>query len=147
TLFVITTDHGMAQQDVSLKANPARIPQRDGMEAVTTEPLIYLRDLDVQIVAQADGRTATVTVLDNDAGVSGEKAPVAKAEILVTDSKDGKVARVVTDVNGVAGISVPADLAPADLRLRVQADGFNPRHMLLDGSNLALDLRRVLYGV
>lgn len=147
TLFVITTDHGMAQQDVSLKANPARIPQRDGMEAVTTEPLIYLRDLDVQIVAQADGRTATVTVLDNDAGVSGEKAPVARAEILVTDSKDGKVARVLTDANGVAGISVPADLTPADLRLRVQADGFNPRHMLLDGSNLALDLRRVLYGV
>jgi predicted AlkP superfamily pyrophosphatase or phosphodiesterase len=146
TLFVITTDHGMAQQDVSLKANPARIPERDGMEAVTTEPLIYLRDLDVEIVAQADGRTAQITVLDNDAGPSGEKAPVARAEVLVSDHKDGKVARTLTDANGLTGISIPADLAPADLRVRVHADGFNPRHMLLDGSNLALDLRRVLYG-
>jgi hypothetical protein len=146
TLFVITTDHGMAQQDVSLKANPARIPERDGMEAVTTEPLIYLRDLDVEIVAQADGRTAQITVLDNDAGPSGEKAPVARAEVLVSDHRDGKVARTLTDANGLTGISIPADLAPADLRVRVQADGFNPRHMLLDGSNLALDLRRVLYG-
>lgn len=146
TLFVITTDHGMAQQDVSLKANPARIPQRDGMEAVTTEPLVYLRDLHVELVAQADGRTAQVTVLDNDAGPSGEKPPVAGAEILVSDHKDGKVARVLADANGVAGISIPADLATADLRIRIAAEGFNPRHMLLDGSNLALDLRRVLYG-
>jgi hypothetical protein len=116
------------------------------MEAVTTEPLIYLRDLDVEIVAQADGRTAQITVLDNDAGPSGEKAPVARAEVLVSDHKDGKVARTLTDANGLTGISIPADLAPADLRVRVHADGFNPRHMLLDGSNLALDLRRVLYG-
>ena len=147
TLFVITTDHGMAQQDVSLKANPARIPQRDGMEAVTTEPLVYLRDLDVDIIVQMDGRTAQVTVLDNDAGPSGEMPPVAGAEILVSDHKDGKVARTLTDANGVAGISIPADLEPADLRVRVHADGFNPRHMLMDGSNLALDLRHVLYGV
>ncbi len=146
TLFVITTDHGMAQQDVSLKANPARIPQRDGMAAVTTEPLVYLRDLHVELVAQADGRTAQVTVLDNDAGPSGEKPPIAGAEILVSDHKDGKVARVLSDANGVAGISIPADLEPGDLRIRIASEGFNPRHMLLDGSNLALDLRRVLYG-
>ena len=145
TLFVITTDHGMAQQDVSLKANPARIPQRDGMEAITTEPLVYLRDLHVEIVAQADGRTAQVTVLDNDAGPSGEKPPIAGAEILVQDHKDGRVARTLTDANGVAGISIPADLTPADLRVRVHAEGFNPRHMLLDGSNLTLDLRQILY--
>lgn len=146
TLFVITTDHGMATQDVSLRANPARIPQRDGMEAVTTEPLVYLRDLAVEIVVQRDGRTAQVTVLDNDPGLSGEHPPVASAEILVSDHRDGKVARVLTDTNGVAGISIPADLDPADLRIAVRADGFNARHMLMDGSNLALDLRDVLYG-
>jgi len=146
TLFVITTDHGMAQQDVSLKANPARIPQRDGMEAVTTEPLVYLRDLHVEIVAQADGRTAQFTVLDNDAGPSGDKPPIERAEILVSDHRDGKVARTLTDANGVAGISIPADLTPADLRVRIQADGFNARHMRLDGTNFALDLRQVLYG-
>ncbi len=71
TLFVITTDHGMALQDTALNGNPARIPERSGMAAVTTEPLIYLRDLDVTIEVQADGRTARVTVLDNDALPSG----------------------------------------------------------------------------
>ena len=49
TLFIVTTDHGMATQDVSLKANPARIPERAGMAAVTCEPNICLRDLDVSI--------------------------------------------------------------------------------------------------
>lgn len=147
TLFVITTDHGMAQQDISLKANPARIPQRDGMAAVTTEPLVYLRDLDVEVVVQADGRTAQITVLDNDAEASGEKPPIHNAEILVSDHRDGKVARVLTDANGVAGISIPADLQPADLRVAIHAPEFNSRHMLLDGNNLAIDLREVLYGV
>lgn len=145
TLFVVTTDHGMATQDVSLRANPARIPQRDGMAAVTTEPLIYLRDLHVEVVVQRDGRTAQLTVLDNDAEPSGEKPPVADAEILVSDHRDGKVARVITDANGVAGISIPADLEPAGLRLAIQADGFNSRHMRMDGSNFALNLREVLY--
>jgi hypothetical protein len=145
TLFVVTTDHGMATQDVSLRANPARIPQRDGMAAVTTEPLIYLRDLHVEVVVQRDGRTAQLTVLDNDAEASGEKPPVADAEILVSDHRDGKVARVITDANGVAGISIPADLEPAGLRLAIQADGFNSRHMRMDGSNFALNLREVLY--
>ncbi|HMO55260.1 MAG TPA: alkaline phosphatase family protein, partial [Tepidiformaceae bacterium] len=146
TLFVITTDHGMATQDVTLRANPARIPQRDGMAAITTEPLVYLRDVDVEVVVQRDGRTAQITVLDNDAGPSGEKPPISGAEILVSDHRDGKVARVFTDANGVAGISIPADLEPADLRFAVHAEGFNTRHMLMDGSNLALDLAGVLYG-
>jgi hypothetical protein len=146
TLFIVTTDHGMATQDISLRANPARIPQRDGMAAVTTEPLIYLRDVHVDVVVQRDGRTAQVTVLDNDAGPTGEKPPIAGAEILVTDHRDGKVARVVTDANGVAGLSIPADLDPVDLRLAIHAEGFNSRHMRMDGSNFALDLREVLYG-
>jgi len=146
TLFVITTDHGMAQQDISLKANPARIPQRDGMAAVTTEPLVYLRDLRVEVVVQRDGRTAQVTVLDNDANGAGEYPPVSGASILVSDHRDGVVSRMHSDENGLAGISIPADMDPSDLRLAVQAEGFNHRHLLMDGTNLALDLRRVLYG-
>ncbi len=116
------------------------------MAAITTEPLVYLRDLDVEVVVQRDGRTAQVTVLDNDAGPSGEKHPAGGAEVLVSDHRDGLVARVVTDANGVAGISIPADLEPADLRIAVQVEGFNSRHMRMDGSNFALDLREVLYG-
>jgi len=147
TLFVITTDHGMAIQDVSLRANPARIPERDGMAAVTTEPLVYLRDLDVAMLVAHDGRTAQVSVLDNDPDVNGERQPVAGTEILVTDHVDGVVARAMTDAGGAAGTAIPADLLPSELRIVIRADGFNSRHMRLDGSNLALDLRQVLYGV
>jgi arylsulfatase A-like enzyme len=146
TLFVITTDHGMALQDVSLRANPARIPQRDGMAAITTEPMVYLRDLAVEITVAHDGRTAQIVVLDNDADTTGEHPPVEGAEIIVSDHKDGRVAKTSTDAAGNAGIAIPADMDPEDLRIAVRAEDFNPRHMLLDGSNLALNLRRVLYG-
>jgi hypothetical protein len=145
TLFVVTTDHGMAIQDAELKANPARIPERDGMAAITTEPLVYLRDLDVAVQVAHDGRTAQISVLDNDADASGQNPPVPGAEILVSDHRDGRVARTTTDSGGNAGIAIPADMEPADLRLAIHAGGFNRRHMLLDGSNLALDLREVLY--
>ncbi|MGI8926444.1 MAG: alkaline phosphatase family protein [Tepidiformaceae bacterium] len=146
TLFVVTTDHGMAIQDVSLKANAARIPARDGMEAIVTEPFVYLRDMDVEIAVAPDGRTAQVTVLDNDADTTGARPPLAGAGILVSDHRDGLVAKAQTNAEGTAGIAVPAELAPAELRLVVRAAGFNPRHMRLDGTNLALDLRQALYG-
>ncbi len=146
TLFVITTDHGMAVQDVGLSANPARIPERMGMAAVTTEPLVYLRDLHVEVNVAPDGRTCQVTVLDNDADTSGEQPAVAEAEVLVSDHVDGKVALTRTDEGGVCGFAIPADMRPDELRMAVHAEGFNPRHMLLDGSNLALDLRTALYG-
>ena len=133
------------QTDVSLRANPARIPERDGMAAVTCEPMIYLRDLAVEVAVAHDGRTAQITISDNDAGLDGECAAIAGAEIIVSDHRDGRVARTTTGEGGVAGIAIPADLDPADLRIAVRAEGFNPRHMLLDGSNLAMDLREALY--
>jgi hypothetical protein len=146
TLFVVTTDHGMATQNIELNANPARIPERAGMAAITTEPLVYLRDLHVTVEVAPDGRTARVTVLDNDADTTNERPPIV-ADVLVSDHTDGKVAKTATSVDGVAGFAVPADMRASDLRLSVRAEGFNPRHMLMDGSNLAIDLRHVLYGV
>lgn len=146
TLFVITTDHGMAIQDISLSANPARIPERSGMAAVTTEPFIYLMDMDVAVQVSHDGRTAQVSVLRNDADRSGDQRPVADASILVTDHRDGRVASTRTDEAGNAGLAIPPDVRPEELRMAVHADGYNSRHMRLDGSNLALDLRRALYG-
>jgi len=146
TLFVVTTDHGMAIQDTSLAANPARIPERDGMAAVTTEPFVYLRDLHVDLVVAHDGRTATVTVLDNDQDTNGERPPVAGAHLIVSDHRDGRVASAVTDAEGSAGFAIPPDVRPSGLRLAVRAEGFNPRHLLLDGTPLAIDLREALYG-
>ncbi|MFN0148457.1 MAG: alkaline phosphatase family protein [Dehalococcoidia bacterium] len=146
TLFIVTTDHGMATQDVSLKANPARIPERDGMAAVTTEPFIYLRDLAVEIEVAHDGRSARAWVTDNDADVSGDQPPVAGAHILVTDHRDGRVASATTDAEGLAGFVIPADIRAHELAMSVHGEGFNPRHLRLDGTNLALDLREALYG-
>ena len=67
TLFIFTSDHGMAAQHVALGANPARHPERIGLKTVTGEPMVWLRDLAVSVEAAPDGRTARVIVCDNDA--------------------------------------------------------------------------------
>lgn len=159
TLFVFTSDHGMAAQDVTLKANPARYPERIGLKTVTGEPMIWLRDLAVTVEPAADGRTARVTVLDNDADLSGERPPVAGAEVLVhahpvveeSTEVDGAsapraLARVATNDAGIAGFATPADVAPVNIVLSVRHADYNVRHLRLDGSNLCVDLRRELYG-
>jgi hypothetical protein len=136
----------MATTNVSLNGNPARIPERAGLEAITTEPLIYLRDLRLEVEAAHDGRTARVFVFDNDLDPAGVYPPVAGAEVFVSDQRDGRVARTRTDASGLAGFAIPADIRLEDLRMSVRANGFNVRHVRLDGSNLALDLRELLYG-
>lgn len=146
TLFVVTSDHGMAIQDTSLRANPARIPERDGMAATTCEPCVYLHDLVVDIEVARDGRTARFTIASNDPGPGDEPIAVESAEIVVTDHRDGVVARAHTDREGIAGVAIPAELGPGELRAAVHAKGYNPRHIRLDGTNLALDLRTALYG-
>jgi hypothetical protein len=146
-LFVVTTDHGMAEQRVDWQANAARIPERDGMAAVTTEPLVYLRDLRVDVEVKADGRTAIVTVVDNDPDTTRERPPVGGAQVLVADRQDGRVAEVETDAYGQSGFAIPADMEPHELVMSVTAAGFNPRRLRLDGTALALDLREALYGV
>lgn len=147
TLFVFTSDHGMASQDVSKKANPARHPERIGMKTVVGEPMIWLRDMAVAVEPAPDGRTARVTVLDNDPDTSGERPPVADAEILVHSHPDIVVAKLVTNALGIAGFATPADVAPADIVLSVRHPNYNPRHLRLDGRNLIIDLRAELYGV
>jgi hypothetical protein len=147
TLFVITSDHGMAIQDASLRANPARIPERDGMAVVTTEPFIYLHDLRATVTVAPDGRTAQVTVQDHDEDERGSAAPVAGATVTAIDEQDGPVATVRTNTEGIAGFGIPADLQPAEISVQVEAEGFNSRHLQLDGTNLAIDLRELLYGV
>lgn len=147
TLFVFTADHGMAAQDVALGANPARHPERIGMKTITGEPMIWLRDLDVAVEAAPDGRTARVVVRDNDADASGEKPPVAGAAVRVLSAREHELAALTTNAAGVAGFSTPADVAPRDIVLSIHHPDYNPRHLRLDGTNLAIDLRRALYGV
>ncbi len=147
TLFVFTSDHGMAAQDVRLAANPARHPERTGIKSVTGEPMIWLRDLDVQVEPAPDGRTARVLVCDNDPDPSGEKPPIDGAEVLVHAPQSTVIAKVATNRAGVAGFATPADVPRSAIVLAVHHPDFNPRHLRLDGSNLVIDLRRELYGI
>ena len=146
TLFVFTSDHGMAAQDTALRANPARHPERIGLKSITGEPMIWLRDLAVDVVPAADGRTARVLVSDNDPDPSGDRPPIDGAEVLVHAPPRTLVAQVTTNRAGLAGFATPADVPAREIVLAVRHPDFNPRHLRLDGTNLAIDLRRELYG-
>lgn len=146
TLFIFTSDHGMAAQQTSLRANPARHPERAGMKVITGEPMIWLRDMEVTVEAAADGRTARVIVRDHDPGPSGEKPVVEGAEVLVHAPLDHRIAQVRTNRAGVAGFATPSDADRRAITLSVRHPDYNARHLRLDGTPLTLDLRKELYG-
>ncbi len=146
TLFVLTSDHGMAATDVSLAANPVGLLPREGMKAHVSESLVYLLDMAVQVEAAADGRTATITVLENDPDENGEQPPVEGAEVALSGPGAAVLARASTDRYGVAGLPLSPDIDPGEIIVSVHHDRFNPRHLRLDGSSLLEDLRALLYG-
>jgi hypothetical protein len=146
TLFVITTDHGMAPVDAELAANQVQAVLDAGLKAVVPTPLVYLIDMEVILEPAADGRTVTVTVTENDSDMHGEKPPVAEAEVKVLGPHARVLAEAKTDAFGVAGLALPVDVDPAELVVGVHSDRFNPRHLRLDGSNVVEDLRERLYG-
>jgi hypothetical protein len=143
TLFVVTSDHGMAYQDVALAANPARHVERSGMKAVTCEPMIWLRDLRVELVRAADGRTGRVVVSDNDADAGGEHRPVAGAIVHVADHPDRRLGSFTTDASGTAAFTTPSDVPSSRIALAIEHPDFNPRHLALDGRVLGPDPRRL----
>ena len=149
TLFVVSADHGMAPQDVALRANPTAHVLDAGLAAIVAEPLIWLLDLAVVAERAADGRTGRVIVCDNDADPSGEQRPFEGAEVIVEAHLEGHAARVIaqgpTDPNGRFGFATPSDVASEQIAVSVRASGRNPRHLLLDGTRLTFDLRRALY--
>jgi hypothetical protein len=150
TLFVVTADHGMAPQDVSLKANPTWHVPRAGLEAVVAEPMIWLRDVAVEVERAPDGRSGRVFVRENDALPTGEQPPVSGADVLVEGHRPGEAPRVLargeTAAEGVFGFATPSDLETEQIAVAVHAKGWNPRHVRLDGKRLAVDLRKALYG-
>ncbi len=148
TLLVLTADHGMAPQDPEA-THPANPFEGRGFEGVVAEPLIWLRDLRVEVERSGDGRTGRVLVVDNDALPSGERPPVEGARVIVEAHEEGETAREiaqgVTGPGGVLGFATPSDVASDRIAVSVRARGFNPRHLRLDGTRIAPDLRRLLY--
>ena len=145
TLFVITADHGMAPTNTDPAANPVGMLPEEGMKAIVPSPLVYLIDMDVDIEHARDGRTATVTVLANDVDEHGEKPPVSGAEVTVS-SHSKVLGQATTDGFGVAGVPLLVDQAAEDVIVTIEHEDYNPRHMRLDGTNVVVDLREVLYG-
>jgi hypothetical protein len=149
TLFIVAADHGMAATRTELAANQVELLPQEGLKAVVPAPLVYLLDMAAEVEHARDGRTATITVLANDADSSGERPPIADAEVTVSGaggSAVGGLARARTDSYGVAGVPLPVGLPPDDVLITVQHKDYNPRHLRLDGSNVVLDLRELLYG-
>jgi len=150
TLFVVTADHGMAPQDVSLRANPAHHVKHIGLAAIVAEPMIWLHDLAVRVERAPDGRTGRVFVTENNALPSGELPPVLGAEVILEVHAEAaapeQVAHGHTGPGGVYGFPTPSDAPSEHLALSIRAAGFNPRHVRLDGKPLAIDLRTALYG-
>jgi hypothetical protein len=144
TLFVITTDHGMAPIDHERAAYQTEVVVASGLKAVCPAPLVYLLDMAVMAEASADGRTVSVTILANDADEHGENPPVGGAAVQVI--AHGKpVAETKTDAHGTCGLPLPGE-DPANLVLRVEHEAYNPRHLRLDGTNVVEDIRQRLYG-
>ncbi|MCI0889908.1 MAG: alkaline phosphatase family protein, partial [Chloroflexi bacterium] len=145
TLFIFTADHGMAPTKTELAANPVQLLPDEGLKAVVPSPLVYLIDMDIDIEHARDGRTATMTVLANDLDENGERPFVAGAEITV--SSGGKVlSHATTDDYGVAGVPLLVDQTSDEVTITITHQDYNPRHLRLDGTNIALDLRDALYG-
>lgn len=162
TLFILTADHGMAPQDRSSSVSAPRHIEKIGLRGFVAEPMVWLRDLAIEVERAADGRTGRVIVSDNDALASGERPAIEGASVVVTVEPEaaadasGTAARVVargrTGPGGLFGFSTPPDVASCDLVATVDAGGapggeeFNPRRVRLNGTNLAVDLRDALYG-
>ncbi len=146
TLFIITTDHGMAPVDASLKANQVRAVTDAGMKAVVPDPLVYLIDMAVTVTAHQDGRTAMIEALANDADATGERPPVEDAAVTLSGRNAQILARATTGAGGTCGLPLPIDVELDELYVTVHHDDFNPRRLRLDGTPISEDLRTLLYG-
>lgn len=149
TLFVVSADHGMAPQDISLRANTAAHVLDAGFAAVVAEPMIWLLDLAITVERSADGRTGRVTVLDNDRDESGEQRAFrgARVQVGIIGAAHGLrvLADETTDANGIVGFSTPGDVDDGDIEISITAQDRNPRHLRLDGTEDVFDLRTTLY--
>ncbi len=156
TLFVFTSDHGMAPQNTALAANPARHLERIGMSVITSEPMLWLRDMAVSVEPAGDRRTARVVVVDGDTVDRDEPRPLSDVEVTVTlfgEAERGaasgggvSLARLRTNLAGVAGFAIPADAPLDQIVVTLHHADFNPRCVRLNGRDVGVDARHVLYG-
>jgi phosphonoacetate hydrolase len=146
TLFVVTSDHGMAPQRIELAANPTAEPAKAGIKGVFAEPMIYLRDLAIECVRANDRRTLRVTVCDNDPDESGERPPVEGATVMLLDRGGRVLGRGTTSLLGIAAFATAANLPDTDLVVEVEHAEFNRRRLRASGEPIPYNVRGTLYG-
>jgi hypothetical protein len=117
-----------------------------GFACEVTSPLIYLRDMGVEVMRSGDGRNVRLTALENDIDEDGEKPPLAGVEVVLSGPGGERLASGVTDEGGVLGLPVSVEMASEHLLLSLHREGFNPRHLRADGTNVVMDIREMLYG-
>ena len=145
TLFVVTSDHGMAAQDIALNANPAVEPVKSGIKGVFEEPMIYLRDLHLECIRANDRRTLRVMVFENDVAVDGERPALEGAKVKLLDRAGAILGEATTSKLGIVAFATHGNLRDEDLLLEVEHADFNRRKIRLDGAPLHPDLRMLLY--
>jgi hypothetical protein len=150
TLFVLTADHGMAPQDVSLQANSARQAKDHGFACFVDESMIWLRDLHVEVERAPDGRTGRVLVFESDRDPTGERPAIEGARVRVTHERAGEVverlAEGATVAGGAYGFATPATMPSDEIFVQIESSAFNYRRLRLDGAEEVLDLRAALFG-
>jgi len=146
TLFVVTSDHGMAAQDIALNANPTVEPVKAGIKGIFAEPMIYLRDMHIDCERANDRRTLRVAVFENDFATDDERPAVEGATVKLLDRSGAIVGEATTSMLGIVAFATPANLRDEDLVLEVEHSAFNSRKLRIDGAPIHADLRKLLYG-
>jgi phosphonoacetate hydrolase len=146
TLFVVTSDHGMAAQDIALNANPTVEPVKAGVKGVYAEPMIYLRDMHLECIRANDRRTLRVMALENDFASDGERPAIAGAQVRLLDTNGAILGEATTSAMGIAAFATPGNLRDDEMSLKVEHADFNPRKLGVDGAPLHDDIRKLLYG-
>lgn len=140
TLFVITSDHGMAAQRVELAANPTVEPARTGIKAVYAEPMIYLRDLAIECARTRDGRMLRVSASDN-----GCSEPVEGVRVKVERRNGETIGEASTSGTGHVALATPANLRDDEVIVRITHPEYNCRNVDARGRAIHRDIREVIY--
>ena len=138
TLFIVTSDHGMAPQDVQLAANPGRHLHDVGLHAEISDIMVWLQDVRVEVTRAADHRTGRIRVQEGDADTRDEHAPLAGIPITVNQVTPGSdplpIAQGETNASGIFGFPTPPDCPSEELEVLIEPPQHNAQRLRMDGS-------------
>ena len=149
TLFIVTSDHGMAPQDAELAANPGRQIERAGLKAEVSDIMIWLHDMRIEATRAADGRTGRVRIYEGNANPDGVRAPLSDVSVTVSQrasrENSKNLAQGETNASGIFGFPTPPDCANHEIEIVVKSDHHNNRRIRMDETTPVSGLAERLY--